>query len=127
MNAVPGRSLVRHLLFSLRPNQWSKNLVVFAGLLFGRRLLEPVAVAKAVAAFAVFCALSVGSVIGWDRVSARAGETGTGRALPSHWRAHHSAAVVQDDGSVRAGQRRAERVAAVAGEPSGVVRALVNR
>jgi 4-hydroxybenzoate polyprenyltransferase len=56
--AVPARSLALHLLFSLRPAQWTKNLVVFAGLLFGRRLFEPVAVAKAVAAFAVFCALS---------------------------------------------------------------------
>jgi 4-hydroxybenzoate polyprenyltransferase len=56
--AVPGRSLALHLLLSLRPAQWTKNLVIFAGLLFGRRLFEPVAVAKAIAAFAAFCALS---------------------------------------------------------------------
>jgi 4-hydroxybenzoate polyprenyltransferase len=58
LDAAPGRSLALHLLFSLRPGQWSKNLVVFAGLLFGRRLFDADAVARAVAAFVVFCALS---------------------------------------------------------------------
>ena len=57
-DAVPGRSLARHLSDSLRPSQWSKNLVIFAGLLFGRRLLDPVAVVDALSAFAVFCILS---------------------------------------------------------------------
>ena len=57
-NAVPGRSLALHLLLSLRPAQWSKNLLVFAGLLFGRRLLDPVAVLDALSAFVVFCVLS---------------------------------------------------------------------
>src|SRR5439155_116626 len=44
VNAVPGRSLARYLLISLRPGQWSKNLVIFAGLLFGRKLFEAAAV-----------------------------------------------------------------------------------
>ena len=56
--AAPGRSLALLLLFSLRPAQWSKNLVVFAGLLFGRRLLDGGAVLAAIGAFTVFCALS---------------------------------------------------------------------
>ena len=43
---------------SLRPEQWTKNLLLFVGLIFGGRLLDPGAVAAAVAAFAVFCALS---------------------------------------------------------------------
>lgn len=48
-----------YLLFrSLRPEQWTKNLVLFAGLLFGLRLFEPIAVARSVAAFVIFCALS---------------------------------------------------------------------
>ena len=47
-------SLVR----SLRPSQWTKNLIVFAGLIFGQRLLDPGAILYAAAAFAVFCALS---------------------------------------------------------------------
>jgi 4-hydroxybenzoate polyprenyltransferase len=55
---VPGRSLALNLLIALRPGQWTKNLLVFAGLLFGRRLFEPRAVADATAAFAIFCALS---------------------------------------------------------------------
>src|SRR5437870_1467924 len=52
------RPLVLNLLISLRPVQWTKNLLVFAGLLFGQRLLEPRAVGAAAAAFVIFCALS---------------------------------------------------------------------
>ncbi|HUF48889.1 MAG TPA: decaprenyl-phosphate phosphoribosyltransferase [Vicinamibacterales bacterium] len=52
------RSLVVNLLLSLRPAQWTKNLVVFAGLIFGQELFVPGAVARATVAFAVFCALS---------------------------------------------------------------------
>jgi 4-hydroxybenzoate polyprenyltransferase len=55
---APGRSLAANLLISLRPGQWAKNLLVFAGILFGRRLLEPAAMAESLAAFAIFCALS---------------------------------------------------------------------
>ena len=57
-DAVPGRSLALNLLRSLRPAQWTKNLVVFAGLIFGKRLLDAAAVWEAIAAFIVFCALS---------------------------------------------------------------------
>src|SRR5512144_1424763 len=57
-SAVPGRSVAVNLLISLRPGQWTKNLLVFAGLPFGRRLLDETAVTEAVAAFAVFCGLS---------------------------------------------------------------------
>jgi 4-hydroxybenzoate polyprenyltransferase len=46
------------LLRSLRPGQWTKNLLVFAGLIFGLRMFEPAAVATAMAAFAIFCGLS---------------------------------------------------------------------
>ena len=55
---VPQRSLALSLLVSLRPGQWSKNLIVFAGLLFGMRLFDIGAVFAALSAFAVFCALS---------------------------------------------------------------------
>ena len=41
----------------MRPRQWAKNLFVFAGLLFAQKLFTPLA-ARAVAAFALFCALS---------------------------------------------------------------------
>ena len=52
------RSRLALLATSLRPEQWTKNLLLFAGLLFGGRLFEAGAVALACAAFAVFCALS---------------------------------------------------------------------
>jgi 4-hydroxybenzoate polyprenyltransferase len=45
------------VLVSLRPRQWVKNLFVFAGLVFGQRLFTE-AVWPALAAFAIFCALS---------------------------------------------------------------------
>ncbi len=57
-HAVPGRSLALHLLLSLRPAQWTKNLLVFAGLLFGLKLRDLPSVLDAVSAFVVFCVLS---------------------------------------------------------------------
>src|SRR5689334_25029707 len=52
------RVVVRNLLISLRPREWTKNLIVFAGVVFGHRLLEPEAVGHAVGAFVTFGALS---------------------------------------------------------------------
>jgi 4-hydroxybenzoate polyprenyltransferase len=51
-------SLPRALLVSLRPHQWTKNLFVLAALAFSKHLFDGDAVARAGAAFAVFCALS---------------------------------------------------------------------
>jgi 4-hydroxybenzoate polyprenyltransferase len=42
----------------LRPAEWTKNLIVFAALLFGRKLFDVDAVLRAGAAFAIFCILS---------------------------------------------------------------------
>lgn len=53
-----GLSVIAPLAASLRPEQWTKNLLLFAGLIFGGRLLEREAVIAATAAFLVFCALS---------------------------------------------------------------------
>ena len=58
IGAVPGSSLALDLLRSLRSAQWTKNLVVFAGLIFGKKLLDAAAVWDAIAAFVIFCALS---------------------------------------------------------------------
>src|SRR5215510_760936 len=58
VSGVSGGSFALNLLIALRPGQWTKNLLVFAGLLFGMRLFVPSAVARAVAAFVIFCALS---------------------------------------------------------------------
>lgn len=46
------------LLTALRPHQWTKNVIVFAGLIFGQKLLDPTSAARAAAAFVAFCALS---------------------------------------------------------------------
>ena len=56
--AGPLTSTPALLLASLRPEQWTKNLLVFAGLLFGGRLLDSRALLIAAGAFAVFCGLS---------------------------------------------------------------------
>jgi 4-hydroxybenzoate polyprenyltransferase len=55
---VRRRSSVIPLLVSLRPKQWTKNALVFAGLIFAPKLQDPAAVKSAVLAFMVFCALS---------------------------------------------------------------------
>jgi 4-hydroxybenzoate polyprenyltransferase len=55
---VPVRHPVTAFVLSLRPDQWTKNLIVFAGLIFGERLLEPSAFGVALWAFVVFCGLS---------------------------------------------------------------------
>lgn len=55
---VSERPVALNLLLSTRPGQWTKNLLVFAGLLFGRKLFDGRAVGDAFAAFAIFCVLS---------------------------------------------------------------------
>jgi 4-hydroxybenzoate polyprenyltransferase len=47
-----------NLVLSLRPSQWTKNLIIFAALMFAQRLLDVQAVLHAVTAFVIFCALS---------------------------------------------------------------------
>ena len=67
---MASRSTASSLLVSLRPDQWTKNLIVFAALIFARRLLDPAALALASAAFLIFCALA-GSVYLINDVSDR--------------------------------------------------------
>ena len=43
---------------SLRPKQWTKNLLVFAGLVFTYNLLNPGMLSRVLLAFVAFCALS---------------------------------------------------------------------
>lgn len=50
-------SLVAAAVVSLRPRQWSKNLFVFAGLIFSQSLFTPL-FWPALGAFLIFCALS---------------------------------------------------------------------
>jgi len=53
--------LLGAFITGLRPRQWTKNLLVFAGLIFSQGLNDPTLVARSVFAFAIFCLLS-GSV-----------------------------------------------------------------
>jgi 4-hydroxybenzoate polyprenyltransferase len=55
---VSGTPLILNLLIALRPGQWTKNLLVFAGLIFGMQLFGPFAVFRAIGAFVIFCGLS---------------------------------------------------------------------
>ncbi len=54
----PRRPLPLAVLLSLRPRQWTKNGIVFAALVFARRVFEPVPFLQATAAFLLFCAAS---------------------------------------------------------------------
>ncbi|MCE5240511.1 decaprenyl-phosphate phosphoribosyltransferase [bacterium] len=51
------------LIVALRPRQWTKNLLVFAALLFAQKAADPTAVIEAVEAFLVFCLLAGGVYI----------------------------------------------------------------
>src|SRR3989442_13864517 len=46
------------MLHASRPRQWSKNLLLFAGLLFAAKLGDATRWLEAVAAFAAYCAAS---------------------------------------------------------------------
>jgi 4-hydroxybenzoate polyprenyltransferase len=52
------RSPVRAALAAMRPRQWSKNLLVFAGLVFAAKLGDASRWVEALAAFAAYCAIS---------------------------------------------------------------------
>ena len=54
----PRRSALAAAIKTARPHEWIKNLLVFAGLLFGGKFNEPTAVLQATVAFVAFCAIS---------------------------------------------------------------------
>ena len=58
--AAAGGMVAAGLFRSLRPHQWTKNLVVFAPLIFAEsgKLFDVRSIVRAVAAFGIFCALS---------------------------------------------------------------------
>ncbi|HEY8725205.1 MAG TPA: hypothetical protein VIL91_00715, partial [Gaiellaceae bacterium] len=58
------RSRSRAALVSLRPRQWTKNLLLFAGIIFAAKLGDPTRWGEAVAAFAAYCAASSASYLG---------------------------------------------------------------
>jgi 4-hydroxybenzoate polyprenyltransferase len=46
------------LLASLRPHQWTKNLIIFAPLALTKNLFDPASAIRSLAAFVLFCGLS---------------------------------------------------------------------
>jgi 4-hydroxybenzoate polyprenyltransferase len=56
--SAPAASAVSAVLSSLRPHQWTKNLVVFAALALSKHLFELDPFLRTLLAFAVFCGLS---------------------------------------------------------------------
>jgi len=54
----PRRGPARAVLVSLRPRQWPKNLLLFAGLVFAAKLGEPAKWIEAATAFVAYCAAS---------------------------------------------------------------------
>ena len=51
-------NIIWYLFISMRPKQWTKNLVLFAGVLFSKRFLEQPCALKSLLGFLVFCMLS---------------------------------------------------------------------
>jgi 4-hydroxybenzoate polyprenyltransferase len=49
---------LRAIVVSLRPHQWTKNMLVFAALAFSKHLFEPRPFLRALLAFGLFCGLS---------------------------------------------------------------------
>jgi 4-hydroxybenzoate polyprenyltransferase len=56
--SVASGSTARALLVSMRPQEWIKNLLVYAGLLFSQQFDDPARVLDATLAFVAFCAIS---------------------------------------------------------------------
>jgi len=50
--------LVGELIIAMRPRRWLKNLFMFAALVFGVKLSDPVLIGRSMLAFACFCLLS---------------------------------------------------------------------
>ena len=120
IGGVRRQPVLLNLLLSLRPAQWTKNLLVFAGLLFGQRLRDPAAVTAAVAAFVIFCALSgvvylVNDIV--DRESDREHPLKSRRPIASGAlpiAVAKTAAAVLGAGAIAASAAIGERFAAVA-------------
>src|SRR6185436_5019 len=60
------RSVTRAALAGMRPKQWSKNLLLFAGLLFANKLGDATRWLEACVAFAAYCAASSAAYLAND-------------------------------------------------------------
>ncbi|MCK4330040.1 decaprenyl-phosphate phosphoribosyltransferase [candidate division WOR-3 bacterium] len=50
--------MISALIESMRPKQWTKNLLIFAGIVFSLNLFDPHLFLKVILAFGIFCLLS---------------------------------------------------------------------
>jgi 4-hydroxybenzoate polyprenyltransferase len=50
--------MIEALIQSMRPKQWSKNLLLFVGIIFSQNILQTSLLLKSVAAFGIFCIIS---------------------------------------------------------------------
>jgi 4-hydroxybenzoate polyprenyltransferase len=57
-NPKPRRGLLRAAIKTMRPKEWIKNLLVFAGLLFSGQFDDPQAILSATVTFLAFCAVA---------------------------------------------------------------------
>jgi 4-hydroxybenzoate polyprenyltransferase len=55
VEVIKSRRVLHLLLIAMRPHQWVKNLFILTPLLFGKKLLDPLAVGYALLACASFC------------------------------------------------------------------------
>ena len=68
----PRRGVAEALLVALRPRQWTKNLLLFAGIVFAAELGDAGRWARVLTAFAVYCAASSAAYLVNDLRDARA-------------------------------------------------------
>ena len=50
--------MIKALIQSMRPKQWSKNLLLFVGIVFSQNILQIPLLLKSLAAFGIFCIIS---------------------------------------------------------------------
>lgn len=58
VEALARRGAIHAMFVALRPRQWTKNLLLFAGIIFAAQLGDASRLAEAVAGFAAYCAAS---------------------------------------------------------------------
>lgn len=58
VSAISRRPVLRGLVRAMRPKQWSKNVLLFFGLIFSVRLFDLASLKLSLLAFALFCAVS---------------------------------------------------------------------
>jgi 4-hydroxybenzoate polyprenyltransferase len=107
-------SRILPLFEAMRPRQWSKNVFVFAGIVFAGRLFDASAQVRVLMAFATFCAASSAVYLAND-VTDRASD------------AHHPLKCLRPVASGRLSISLAVAAAAVLGTAAVLVSALLNR